>query len=639
MSDFIAKVIAKVNDDELKALDHIKDKTVNVKVNLTGDGANFLKSIDSSLSRANNSVAKSGQQIGQNLGNAINQGLKNTTVNASKTIENAFTRASTNFDQLKQKLTSLQNLDISKYSNTSGYAQINANLEKAERLQASLNAEMAKGDGGSIDEINSDLKEMTSLLSKSQTLYNNLIKPLSTFDAITASNKTKSWLKNNTNAVKELGDAFNELAEKQAKATTVGELEQYNKQFAQLKALAQSRGLTGNSIFTELKRGFEQIGQFVGTYAILQKSVEVAGQMITNVIKVDDAMTNLRMATSVTNNEAQALMKTYAELGDKLKATSVDVATSATEWLKQGESIESAGKLAEYSIVLSKIGGITSEEATKTITAARKSYDIAEDDVISFVDQISSIDLVSATDVGGLSQAFNEVAANAKNAGVETEKLLAYAAVIGETSQEGMASVGTSLNAVFSRMGNIKLSRLKDYETGEDLSNVETVLRGVGISLRDSHDQFREFDDVLEDTATRWSSFSSVQQRAVAQAFAGTHHMNDFLILMQNWAKVQEYAVVANESSGQSMEKFAAYQESATGKIEGFKNAFQTLSTTVIDSDIFKGLIDTGTTFLKLLTDIISVGNGVPALLTAIGGVSIFKNLDQPKPWLHVYYY
>ena len=50
---------------------------------------------------------------------------------------------------------------------------------------------------------------------------------------------------------------------------------------------------------------------------------------------------------------------------------------------------------------------------------------------------------------------------------------------------------------------------------------METVLRGVGIQLRDSQDEFRDFDEVLEDTASRWDTFSGAQQRAVAQAFAG----------------------------------------------------------------------------------------------------------------------
>ena len=149
---------------------------------------------------------------------------------------------------------------------------------------------------------------------------------------------------------------------------------------------------------------------------------------------------------------------------------------AAQSGLKQGKSIKEANSLTQDSIVLSKIGDLSSQDATKTITAAMKSYDLQTDEVLDFVDQISAVDMASATDVGGLATAFNEVAANAKQAGISTQELLGYAAVIGETTQEGMASVGTSLNSIFARMGNIKLSRLKDYETGEDLSNVETVL-------------------------------------------------------------------------------------------------------------------------------------------------------------------
>lgn len=246
-----------------------------------------------------------------------------------------------------------------------------------------------------------------------------------------------------------------------------------------------------------------------------------------------------------------------------------------------------------------------------------KSYDLSVDEVMNFVDQISAVDLVSATDVGGLATAFNEVAANARQAGVETEQLLAYAAAIGETTQEGMASVGTSLNAIFSRMGNIKLSRLKDYETGEDLSNVETVLRGVGIQLRDSIDEFRDFDEVLDETASRWDGFSGTQQRAISQAFAGTHHMNEFMVLMQQWDNVEKYINEADNASGQSMKKYEAYTDSLAGKIEGFTNSFQTLSTTILNSDIFGGLIDGATGFLNILTQIVDVGGMFPAILGA----------------------
>ena len=45
--------------------------------------------------------------------------------------------------------------------------------------------------------------------------------------------------------------------------------------------------------------------------------------------------------------------------------------------------------------------------------------------------------------------------------------------------------------------------------------------------------------------------------------------MNEFMILMQNWGNVEKYIETADNASGQSMQKFEAYQESLSGKLEG----------------------------------------------------------------------
>ena len=45
--------------------------------------------------------------------------------------------------------------------------------------------------------------------------------------------------------------------------------------------------------------------------------------------------------------------------------------------------------------------------------------------------------------------------------------------------------------------------------------------RGVGIQTRETNDEFRDFDDILDDIGSRYDSFSGVQQRAIAQAVAG----------------------------------------------------------------------------------------------------------------------
>lgn len=582
--DFIANILAKLDtsqaESQLKTL--TKDQTVNLKVQLTGDTdvSKILSKLDSSFASAGQDAGKSyskGVQAGLksykfNGDTFYKQYFDKAKkdIDDAKTVQTKFSKSLSELDtkgidknalnaarsynkeisvlqkqQEKQLKSYTDTFNNGKYSadskimfaNLEKYSGQNTDsLEKArdylKEYQDTYKEIQNHFDAtSSINFNDNELVQKFDKLETAASKYKNVMREVSTESTktlsanagIVKSNEILTYYNNNTKALKKYGAELRQLAEDAKNAITQAKLDEVNDSFKKLKSTISAEGLTGKTWLDDAKRAFGQIAQFTGMYGILQNVMQdVPRAIVQNVIKIDDVMTNLRMATSVSNDEAQKLMKTYSEMGKELKVLGTDIAASSTEWLKQGKSIQESEKLTRDSVILSKIGDLSSEDATKTITAAMKSYDLAESQVMGFIDQISSIDMASATDVGGLSQAFNEVAANAKNAGIETEKLLSYAAVIGETSQEGMASVGTSLNAIFSRMGNIKLSRLKDYENdGEDLSNVETVLKKNGIALRDATGQFKEFDDVLDETASKWKNFDSVTQRAVANAFAG----------------------------------------------------------------------------------------------------------------------
>lgn len=620
MSDFRIRIQAELDAKNLTSqINALKQNKIKIPVELDLKNTDLQKAL-SGLSSKSSNVKVDVDTSGVQKAKTDVEGLK-TSVSQLKNFQIKI--------DTKGALSDVKTIDAqikklkSQIADGGDATKLNAVTDAYKKLVNIQEQLQTKRDGGSALDA-SDLEAYNTALKETQNQIKILKADLS--DTVSATSRIKlttdiqSWLNNNTNATKEAKSELQDyIAQLNAAGNTLtkGQFNEIQNGFKQTTSIMKSQGNVGKSWADDFRRAFSQIAQFAGAYGMIQNVIfDVPRQMWSAVRDVDDAMTNLQMATGVSNTQAKELMSTYAQLGDQLKATATDVAASATEWLKQGQSIENSEKLAQDSIILSKIGDLSSEDATKTITAAMKSYNLGVDEVMDFVDQISAVDLVSATDVGGLATAFNEVAANARQAGVETEQLLAYAAAIGETTQEGMASVGTSLNAIFSRMGNIKLSRLKDYENnGEDLSNVETVLRGVGIQLRDSVNEFRDFDEVLDETASRWNSFSGVQQRAVAQAFAGTNHMNEFMVLMQQWENVEKYINEADNASGQSMEKYEAYTQSLAGKIEGFTNSFQTLSTTFLNSDFFGGLIDGGTDFLNILTQILDVGGGIPAML------------------------
>ena len=56
-------------------------------------------------------------------------------------------------------------------------------------------------------------------------------------------------------------------------------------------------------------------------------------------------------------------------------------------------------------------------------------------------------------------------------------------------------------------------------------------------------------------------------------------------------------------------------------KIEGFTNSFQTMSSSILNTDVFGGMIDGASSFLNILTQIIDVGGGLPAVLGTISAV------------------
>lgn len=102
----------------------------------------------------------------------------------------------------------------------------------------------------------------------------------------------------------------------------------------------------------------------------------------------------------------------------------------------------------------------------------------------------------------------------------------------------------------------------KEGLSQEDFSNlneIEQVLKAVGISVRDSIDNFRDVDDIIDDISEKWTSFSDVQKSGIATAVAGTRQRENFLILMENMDLVAKYEKIAAESAGTAAKKMEAY--------------------------------------------------------------------------------
>lgn len=384
--------------------------------------------------------------------------------------------------------------------------------------------------------------------------------------------------------------------------------------FANFRADMQQLGYENGNLFTMLGKKAKQFATYLVSSVAITAVYSGIRNVISTVKELDEALTDLRIVTGGTKNDAEKLLGTYNQMARELGSTTSSVAKAAVEWQRQGYSLADTNQLIKDSMVLSVVGMIDSTEAAQYLTSAMKGYQVEAANAIDIVDRLTAVDLVAAVSAGGLAEAMARTANSARLAGVDMSNLVGYIAAVGEVTQRDMSTVGEAFKTMFARYGNVKLGVMTDEESGESLNDFEKVLGNIGIALRDQSGQFRDFDDVIVELSNSWKSLSDVEKNAVASTLGGMRQRENVLVLLENMDKALKYAGVAANSSGTAMQKFSVYEESVEYKTNQLTSATEKFATTILDSGLLKGVLDLGIFALDAATGFLSLGG-------AFGGV------------------
>lgn len=358
-------------------------------------------------------------------------------------------------------------------------------------------------------------------------------------------------------------------------------------------------GVQGQSVFqsfgSTLKDAFSTFTAANLLTDAIYKVGDAAKEAVSTVKELDDSIVGLQLATGKSYNTVSNMMKDYVNLGAELGTVGTAVAEGADAWLRQGKSIEEVNNLVKSSVIFSKVGDMSAEDATKYLTASLNGYQLEAENAMSVVDKISNVDLNAAVSSSGLAEAMSRVAVTADQAGISMDRLLGYVATIGEVTQQSMSTVGTAMKSILTRMTNIKSGKLELVDedgTTEKLSDVETTLANVGINLRKTMTEYNSASDVLDALASKWDTLNQAQQNAIAISFGGSRMQNQFRVLMENYDRVQKYTDVAANSDGQGEQKFDLYLQGLEAKTNSLKASIESLSSSVISRDLYAGFLD-----------------------------------------------
>lgn len=402
----------------------------------------------------------------------------------------------------------------------------------------------------------------------------------------------------------------------------------YRRQLVELMNESRDANVEIEKTGQKLSRLF---GQHLST-AVAVAAVHALRQSLRKVydtiVELDKALVDLQVSSGKSRSELRSLMMQYSEFAKSLGTTTIAVTQAADTWLRQGYDLSEVETLITDSIHLSVLGKIDSEEATKALTSTMKGYGIAVQDASTIVDKFTTVDMNAATSAGDLATAMAECAVSAKLMGIDIDNLTGYLAVVLETTGDGAESVGVFMKTLIARMANIKAGKLVDPEDQSDISDVERVLTNYGIALRDQQGNFRNFQQILDETAQKWREFGEAgktsAQSAIAVAFGGTRNQEKFKVLMEGYQTAAEYADIAANSTGNAAEKYEAYMDGIEAYINQLTATSEKFSQTVLNSDMVKEGVDFLTNILNLLQQITAwsgnAGLGALSPLFGLGG-------------------
>lgn len=379
-----------------------------------------------------------------------------------------------------------------------------------------------------------------------------------------------------------------------------------------IKEAANSTGLLGQSF----SKAMVKYVTWLGIATIVAQLSRAIKSVISEVVELDKALTSLQMVTGYTDAQMDDLKNTLIDMSKELGVTVDALISGADEWMRAGLSASDAMEALRASTVMATVANMDNAEATQYLVAQMNAYGLAASDLMSLVDKMSAIDVVAATSTEELGEALSRTANSAQLAGVEYDKLLAMIATVSETTRQSANTIGNSFRSIFSRLQQVKLGSLVDEE-GQDISNVDKLLKSYGINLMEVTDNLTNMDALLELLGNRWKAYTAAQKSEIATTIAGNYQRERFLVLMDNWDRVMELERVSLEANGSAMEKYSVYQDSVQAKINSLKAAWTELADATLNSGWISFLMEFAQGFLELSTNTGGLANSILGLASA----------------------
>lgn len=244
----------------------------------------------------------------------------------------------------------------------------------------------------------------------------------------------------------------------------------------------------------------------------------------------------------------------------------------------------------------------------------------------------------------GLASALQRSASALKTAGNDIDESIGLITAGNQVVQDP-ESVGAAMRVISLRLTGTSQAKQELSELNEDTDGVittvsklrETIMNATkvasngykGVDLFDNNGNYRSTASVLQDIADIYNEIEETDKKTksnnvnlLLETIAGKNRANTAASILQSPDILREAIESSKNAKGSADRENETYLSSLEAHITQLQTQLQELATVTINSDMFKGVIDTATAFLNIVTQIL---DKLPLLSTAIGGLAGFK--------------
>lgn len=616
MSTYEVKVSTDVDTSELdaaqKKLDNLVKNDKQIKVDFNIDGMNNLNKINGMF-----------KNIEKN--NKINVKADMDTSGIKKGLSD-IERAKRSVSTLKIDAdVSKANADFKKFESLT-----TSSVEKARKLLSDINKDINNvklAPNDSIMEINfnkltSDLEKYRNQIkvvqNEQKALGNSITsvsKSFSKIDAVTASNKTLTWLKNNSRAAKVYGDQLKEIAESQRKATSDSELTSLNKDFNKTVSEAKLLGLTGKSFTAEFKRAFSQIAQFTQIYGGIENVIQTIQNSVIELKNVDSILTEISKTSDMTTDQLTKLGETSFDSASKWGKKASDYLLGIQEMSRSGYYGKQAEQMAETSILAQAAGDLNSDVANSYLLASNAAYQYSGNvqKLNALLDGQNMITNRNSVSMQDMAEATTQAASMASELGVQENQLSAMIGTIESRTKAGGNEVGNAIKSLLINVQNVNNSKIAETFKKAGVAQTEFV-NGV--------EKMRNPIEVLEDLAKVFNQLeeSDPLRTEILTNIGQKYQANKLSALLSGWSDYEKMLVDYSEGTG----SVAKEAEKSANNWEGSLNKLSNTWTGFIQNFANSNMITSGlqglTGIIKIIDTVVSKAGTLETVMGVLGG-------------------